>query len=506
MNSLMEQFRKWIGFDARGLLEKIRLYLTRKPLPSLEERKKFDHEFAMSTSFHGLHNIVQTRSKIRKILWMLVVLGSIIIVTWQIWNRFSNYFSWPTTTSIIVQYVENIEFPAVTFCNMNRFQVHAVANLSIIFFLWSIVSGVLHAFDTDNKFSQELKDFLQGNQNFSIEEFTRNNGFYLNSSTLLECDFFGQPCYPEDFEHVFTEYGNCFTFNHMDLPARRRVSVSGRGLSLLFDIKQAQFTDDPTFGFIDAGIIYVIHSPKEPPRFDGLGLSTPVGMHAHAAISQLKTVIQEYPWGECNPNIKLQHHKIYSTYGCLQECKARHIQDKCGCLPFLLPGNGTECDLQKFYSCVSPALYNIELMGLCTVGTHNSTCPVPCEETDYPSTVTYSSFASEKALKFFSTKLKRSPEYIRENLVYIDIKYHDLNYKMTRQQKARSVSELLADVGGQLGLFCGASMITIIEIVEYVFTNFCWLCIFLLLKAPEMPQWNIPAQNEWTDKAGIQEC
>ncbi|EMP24930.1 Amiloride-sensitive cation channel 5 [Chelonia mydas] len=450
---------------------------------------------------------------------MLVVLGSITIVAWQIWNRFTNYFSWPTTTSIVVQYVENIEFPAVTFCNLNRFQAHAVANLSIVFFLWSIVAGVLRAFTID-KFSQELTDFLQGHQNFSIKEFTRNNGFYLNNSTLLECDFFGQPCYPEDFEHVFTEYGNCFTFNHMDLPARRRVSLSGRGLSLLFDIKQAQFTDDPTFGFLDAGIIYVVHSPKEPPRFDGLGLSTPVGMHAHAAISQQKTVIQEYPWGECNPNIKLQHHKIYSTYGCLQECKARHIQDKCGCLPFLLPDN-------------------VELMGLCTVGTHNSTCPVPCEETDYPTTVTYSSFVNEKALKFLSTKLKRSPEYVRqwgvecgvgekriktksptsqvsaltigvkvmrENLVYIDIKYHNLNYKMTRQQKARSVSELLADIGGQLGLFCGASMITVIEIVEYVFTNFCWLCIFLLLKAPEMPQWNIPAQNEQTDKKGIQEC
>uniref|UniRef100_K7GH96 Bile acid-sensitive ion channel n=1 Tax=Pelodiscus sinensis TaxID=13735 RepID=K7GH96_PELSI len=489
-----------------GLLEKIRLYLTRKPLPSLEERKKFDHEFAISTSFHGVHNIVQTQSKIRKVLWILVVLGSITIAASQILNRFAYYFSWPTTTSIVVQYVENIEFPAVTFCNLNRFQTHAVANLKIVFFLWSIVSGVLHAFYS-NKFSQELNDFLLGHQNFSIKEFTRNNGFYLNNSTLLECDFFGQPCYPEDFEHVFTEYGNCFTFNHMDLQARRRVSVSGRGLSLLFDIKQEQFTDDPAFGFIDAGITYVIHSPKEPPHFDGLGLSTPVGMHAHAAISQLKTVNQEYPWGDCNPNLKLKYHKIYSTYGCLQECKARHIQERCGCLPFLLPGTSWDMLHLCFYDSFFPEISdNIELKGLCTVGTHNSTCPAPCEETGYPTSVTYSSFASEKALKYLSTKLKKSAEYIRENLVYIDIKYHDLNYKMTRQQKALSVAELLADIGGQLGLFCGASMITVIEIVEYIFTNFCWLCIFLLLKAPEMPQWNIPAQTEQTDKKRIQEC
>ncbi|XP_020637095.1 bile acid-sensitive ion channel [Pogona vitticeps] len=502
----MEKLRKLSGFRGRGLLGKARLYFTRKPLPSLEEKKKYDYEFATSTSFHGVHNIVRTKTKTRKALWMLVVMGSIVLVVWQVSSRLINYFSWPTTTSVVVQYVENIEFPAVTFCNLNRFQTQAVANLGIIFFLWSIVSAVLHMFNSGDNSNQDLNSFLQGNQNFSIKEFTRNNGFYLNSSTLLECEFFGQPCYPEDFEHAFTEYGNCFTFNHINIPAKRRVSVSGRGLSLLFDVKQAEFTDDPSLGFVDAGITFAIHSPKQPPRFDGLGISTPVGMHAHAAIQQVKTIIQEYPWGECNPNIKLQYHKIYSTYGCLQECKARHIQKRCQCLPFMLPGNGTECDLEKFYNCVSPMLYKMELMGLCSAGTHNSTCPVPCEETDYPTTVSYATFASEKALKYLSIKLKKTPDYIRHNLVYIDIKYHDLNYKMTQQQKALSVSELLADIGGQLGLFCGASMITIIEIVEYIFTNFCWMCVFLLLKAPEMPDWNISDENQQTQKRRIQEC
>lgn len=52
----------------------------------------------------------------------------------------------------------------------------------------------------------------------------------------------------------------------------------------------------------------------------------------------LKTVHQEYPWGECNPNIKLQNFSTYSTSGCLKECKAQHIEKRCGCLPFLLPG------------------------------------------------------------------------------------------------------------------------------------------------------------------------
>ena len=80
---------------------------------------------------------------------------------------------------------------------IDRFQAHAVSNLKIIFFIWNMVYGALPKFPMEDKYSQELNDFLLGNQNFSIKEFTRKNGFYLNSSTLIECEFFGKPCYPQ---------------------------------------------------------------------------------------------------------------------------------------------------------------------------------------------------------------------------------------------------------------------------------------------------------------------
>lgn len=63
-----------------------------------------------------------------------------------------------------------------------------------------------------------------------------------------------------------------------------------------------------------------------------------------------------------------------------------------------------------------------------------------------------------------------------------------------------------ADVGGQLGLFCGASMITIIEIIEYIFTNFYWICILFLLKIPEITQVPSPPQNQLKNNKSIEEC
>ncbi|KAK7811252.1 hypothetical protein U0070_027214 [Myodes glareolus] len=421
---------------ALGLLGKIKNYLSKRPLPSPDDRKKFDHEFALSTSFHGIHNIAQNRNRVRKVIWLSVVLGSVSLVVWQIYSRLVNFFTWPTTTSVEVQYVEKIEFPAVTFCNLNRFQAEAVSKFGIIFFLWDVVSKVirLQEVSANKTHSPEALDFVASHQNFSITEFVKNNGFYLNQDTLLHCKFFGKPCGPKE-----------------------------------------EFIDNPLPGFVDAGIIFVIHSPKKEPQFDGLGLSSPVGMHSRVTIRQLKTVHQEHPWGECKPDIKLRNFPTYNTYSCLKECKAQHIQRLCGCLPFLLPDH-------------------IELRGLCTMGTHNSSCPVSCEETEYPATISYSTFPSQRALKFLAKKLNQSQEYLSENLVNIEINYSDLNYKVTQQQKAVSVPELLADVGGQLGLFCGASLITIIEIIEYVLTNFYWLFIFFLLKILEMIQRSTPPQ------------
>lgn len=65
---------------------------------------------------------------------------------------------------------------------------------------------------------------------------------------------------------------------------------------------------------------------------------------------------------------------------------------------------------------------------------------------------------------------------------------------------------LTADIGGQLGLFCGASVITIIEIIEYIFTNFYWMCIFLLLKIPEVTESFPPQHNHLQNKNRIEEC
>lgn len=94
------------------------------------------------------------------------------------------------------------------FIPTNRFQAEAAATFGIIFFLWNIVSKVLHLqeISTNSTGSKEAIDFLASERNFSITEFVKENGFYLNSSTLLECEFFGKPCGPEVMLQYFFKF------------------------------------------------------------------------------------------------------------------------------------------------------------------------------------------------------------------------------------------------------------------------------------------------------------
>ncbi|CAB4004599.1 acid-sensing ion channel 1 isoform X2, partial [Paramuricea clavata] len=54
------------------------------------------------------------------------------------------------------------------------------------------------------------------------------------------------------------------------------------------------------------------------------------------------------------------------------------------------------------------------------------------------------------------------------NLLAIDIFYEDLNYNIIKQVPAYSLPNLLGEIGGLMGLFLGASILTLLEFFDLV--------------------------------------
>ena len=56
---------------------------------------------------------------------------------------------------------------------------------------------------------------------------------------------------------------------------------------------------------------------------------------------------------------------------------------------------------------------------------------------------------------------------MKSNLAKLNIFFGELNYQTITQIKAYNFGSLLGDIGGQMGLFIGASILTLLEFGEY---------------------------------------
>ena len=54
-----------------------------------------------------------------RILWICVLVGAAIFFVFYISNSLVEYFDYPKTVNVEIEYTERLEFPAVTVCNEN---------------------------------------------------------------------------------------------------------------------------------------------------------------------------------------------------------------------------------------------------------------------------------------------------------------------------------------------------------------------------------------------------
>ncbi|XP_011430312.3 degenerin-like protein del-10 [Magallana gigas] len=71
-------------------------------------------------------------------------------------------------------------------------------------------------------------------------------------------------------------------------------------------------------------------------------------------------------------------------------------------------------------------------------------------------------------MKEFQEALKVDSDFIRDNLLQINIFYREMSYEKIDQQIAYDMFSLWCDIGGTMGLFLGASFLSILEIADFV--------------------------------------
>uniref|UniRef100_A0A8C7YL09 Uncharacterized protein n=1 Tax=Oryzias sinensis TaxID=183150 RepID=A0A8C7YL09_9TELE len=423
-------------------------------------------QFIRRTKVHGLKFIFSpNKSKFQQIIWILAFLLCIsLLCTWS-WNRIFYLMSYPVVTKIYMVWAHNMSFPAVTLCNKNVFRVSALTkdDLSLSILKESHRPGLLRLLDFRNY--APPPDY-----SVNTTEMMSRLGHQLEDM-LLECKFRGETCTFRNFSTIYTRYGKCYTFNS-GLDGNPLLTTlkggTGNGLEIMLDIQQDEYlpvwgeTDETSY---EAGIKVQIHSQDEPPFIDQLGFGVAPGFQTFVSCQQQLLQYLPPPWGDCKSTpIDSEFFSTYSITACRIDCETRYLLENCNCRMVHMPGTSTVCTPDQYKDCADPALdFLVEK------DNNYCVCETPCNMTRYGKELSMVKIPSKASAKYLAKKFNKTEQYIGDNILVLDIFFEALNYEKIEQKKAYEIAGLLGDIGGQMGLFIGASVLTILEIFDYLY-------------------------------------
>ncbi|XP_022088113.1 acid-sensing ion channel 1A-like [Acanthaster planci] len=459
-----------------------------------QEEPSLEYEFATTTTLHGVSRVAGSSGARAKTLWVLVLLiaGGFYVAITVI--RIQAYLKFDANTNVIVKFNDALEFPAVTICNYNRFMNNKISedDTKYVRHLLELNEDLV---DYEEDFNYTHIDDLFG-EGFNYTQFALTTGFTLNES-MIRCDWKGvaYSCNALNFSSYYSpSYGHCYTFNTRGDQKSHEQSQQGigNGLQLIVDIRQPEYTETFKSGHLEAGLKFAVHPRDELPLTDTMGLSAAPGFHTYASMRRVRHINLPEPWGVCGTG-GVDKSRKYSRNTCLRNCRRNVIIAQCKCQPLgyerAVDLNTSEpvqlCDIDQFH-CVTQALdiYRVSFSAL------DCTCPVACDYITYETTLSMAKYPSQSVIvdaigavqaQNWARPGAVDAAYLDENLVYLDVYFEELSTITYKQVEALSFTALVGDLGGLLGLFLGASVITGAELLDYVIRR---LHLLILVKRP----------------------
>ncbi|XP_072297792.1 acid-sensing ion channel 1C isoform X2 [Eucyclogobius newberryi] len=479
---------------------------TQDPSSYKPTMKEITVSFITRTKIHGLKFMFSPDKPLPlRFIWVLAFLFCLgLLFTWS-WNRILYLMSYPAVTKIHMVWAHNMSFPAVTFCNKNVFRVSSLTRedlyhsgywMDLLYSNHTVMERSLSILkDSHKKGLVNLLDFNKYSPppgyRVNTTEMMGRLGHQLEDM-LLECKFRGETCTHKNFTPIYTRYGKCYTFNSGQDGNPLLTTLkggTGNGLEIMLDIQQDEYlpvwgeTDETSY---EAGIKVQLHSHSEPAFLHELGFGVAPGFQTFVAVQQQRLLYLPRPWGDCKSTpMESEFFTTYSITGCRIDCETRYLLENCNCRMVHMPGTSTVCTPEQYKDCADPALdFLVEKDNDYCV------CETPCNMTRYGKELSMVKIPSKASAKYLAKKFNKTEQYIGDNILVLDIFFEALNYEKIEQKKAYEIAGLLGDIGGQMGLFIGASVLTILEIFDYLYEVFKdkVMGTFLRKKRPQRSQ------------------
>ncbi|GFS23261.1 acid-sensing ion channel 4 [Elysia marginata] len=433
------------------------------------------YSFRSVTTIHGVQHAAAARTRsFRRRLWAILVSMMAIFLTWFLCQQVTALTEHQISTTTTFDLRETMEFPAVTLCNLNQYNKNRVpgdVTIQTVLFYMSEYSRVARELDPDyvEPDLSEVKD-VSGEELLQVatkaaptmKEFLvqcRWKGVLYNCSIL--------------FHPTHTPQGRCYTFDMLrDQPIQTASVGEWAGLEVMLNIQQqnSYFSEE-----LQAGIKVVVHRSGDNPFPKRYGWHVRPGVFASVALTQhnrkgLPRPYKAYKNRFCedtnsttfvNP---LKRYSRYTAANCLEECSVDRMVNLCGCRAF---NDAAENGTSPLDSC---------------------DCPEECDMVSYTAALSYADFSSRfEQLQLAKAKVYPNIRNLRSSFINIRIFFESMSVDTLRQQPAVSILDILGTVGGQMGIFLGCSILSIIELIEMgllISIRCSWEIYYTLFRSP----------------------
>eukprot|EP00794_Sanderia_malayensis_P005607 gene5607-6297_t len=412
-------------------------------------QKKADKYFksmVRHSTFHGLQFCFKKEHPLRRLFWIVLLLLCNGLLLQKMFESTRHYLSFPFSTTKTVVFEKALEFPAVSLCNLNDMR-HS-----------QMIGTKLHEMikRRDYNFSGQL----------SGDEYQRTirTANHKLENMLYDCRMDGRKCTSKDFTLFYHKQGDkCYTFNSGQ-SGYKVIKVNKLGLQhaleLTINIEFWDYYDDA----VQSGVHLILHGQEETPvQMQGIVASP--GFITYVELKKQKIKSLPAPYKTHCGSLKLNYFKGYSMHLCWLEKLTDYVVGHCGCKDWFMPGNYDVCSLKKLETCLWAKWVEFDKFKLYS-------CPLPCVVDSYIAKTSFSRFPvhqkSDEIAKHFKRNgtLAENHHFTRENFLRLIIYYGDLSYEYLEQKPTYDLLVFLGDIGGQIGLFVGASVLTFFEFVD----------------------------------------
>ena len=440
----------------------------------MRKPKAILRDFAETTSIYGFLQIVNSKNAFQRLFWIILVICCNIYLILNIDMFIRSYELKTISNKLSLKQDTTPVFPVVVLCNVNIIRNDKIVEL-------------LNEIETINRMKGQNSTAKIDFEAITAIHMTIENRIFeygtMFDDFFISCKLFAaKNCKMENYWTKFwhPQYGTCFAFNdpfEQKGSQKQLVKVPNVGilgsLEVVLNISQNLYYHPLVH---DAGAKLFIGTQGAFYDIQTKGYNLAPGFsHAlsirkkeiyRADPHQNKACVEDYSFRF--PAQAPQYITKYNIEMCAYFCLATEVMESCNCTYF---------DTQHFYpnasicdDSSSTCLENIQDMYFRREIDCIKKCQPPCQEKIYLTDLTSLEFPN------LVSKNNYGKPDIDKNLMKISIFFNSINVEVWEEMVLYKWENLLADIGGQLGLLSGISVISCFELLV-LFFSFAKYCL-----------------------------